>query len=1165
MVRKLITSIAIGTLNRNYRDGHPQWLSKVRSQKNSVIKNPIFRLLFLIISSILFDSCTKGESTTMFRRVPNSNTDIHFNNQITENDEVNILNNYYVYNGGGVGIGDFNQDGLVDVYFSGNMVSSKMYLNQGQLRFKDITEEAGVGTTAWVTGVSIVDINQDKWPDLYLSTGIFCKSGCSNRLLINQGLDPNGVPTFTEDHDTFGSLDDFPTTHTAFLDYDLDGDLDLFAIKNEVTPINKNILFKKDSRLIKGRTTDKLLRNDGMLETGRIQFTDVSLEAGIIYDGYSLGVAIQDINNDNWPDIYVANDFFPEDLIYINQKDGTFKESGKQYLKHQSYNSMGVDIADFNNDDLADIVVLDMLPEDNMHQKRMLTPMNYDLFSRSLELGYAAQFMRNTLQLNNGTDAKNKPIAFSEIGQLSGIHQTDWSWSPLLADFDMDGYKDLFITNGFVKDMTDLDFINYRKPQILSEKMKGKTTKLEDLYNQLDGDYLPNYIFKNEDGYTFSNKVQEWGLNQPSFSNGAAYCDLDNDGDLDLVVNNINAEAFIYENTVSSNPNHNFLTISLNGPDENRTGIGSKVRVWYGGNLFQLQYLSPFTGYLSTLDTRLHFGLGTHRLIDSLEVTWPDGRTYKLKSLPSNDMLVIDYNKSTHDSPYEKDTQPAPVIFSRASDLLQIHHVHKENEFNDFKQQPLLLEMLSRQGPAMAVSGTKGDKDSDIFIGGAAGFSGSIFSTTTSGNFQKFDFPFDLYSEDVDAAFFDVDNDGDNDLYVVSGGSEYPEGSELYQDRLYINQGSNKWVRDSLALPSMKTSGSCVDAHDFDQDGDLDLFVGGRLVPGRYPISPKSYLLINENGKFIDRTMELMPELQNLGMITSAVWSDINSDGRADLVVTGEWMPIHLFINENDKFSLQTIDNSRGLWTCIVSSDIDGDGDQDLIAGNLGLNTPFKVSRQEPIYLYAADFDDNGSVDPIFSVYRKGENGKTRSSYPWHSRDAIMGQLAELRQTFTTYKAFGKATTEEILAKMESHDVLTLKAETTATSIIKNNGDGRFELKALPIEAQISKVNSIVVNDLDKNGIPDLILGGNSYATESNQGWHDASHGICLLGNTDGSYTPLTPNESGLIMDKSITKLAMFLKNERSLLLGAANSDTLLVFQIHSLSVSTLKKDSAGK
>ncbi|HEX6070959.1 MAG TPA: VCBS repeat-containing protein, partial [Longimicrobiaceae bacterium] len=882
------------------------------------------RGLTLLIGLLALPGCG-DESERLFVLRSGDDTGITFANTLQEDDSVfNPLNFDYLYNGAGVAVGDLNGDGLQDVYFAGNMVSSRLYLNRGELRFRDVTEPSGAGTEAWATGVSLVDINQDGLLDIYVCVaGNVPEEERGNLLFVNQGVGEDGVPSFVEMARQYGIADTGYSTHAAFFDYDLDGDLDLYVLTNALEEFSRNLI---RPRLSDGQaaSTDRLYRNEG-----NGTFTNVSREAGILMEGYGLGVVVSDLDRDGWPDVYVANDFHSNDLVWINNRNGTFTNRAGDYLKHQTHNGMGVDVADINNDALVDIVVLDMLPEDNLRQKLMLGGSNYDKFKLSLSFGYQPQYMRNTLQLNNGPGPEGHPT-FSEIGQLAGVHNTDWSWAALLADFDNDGLRDLFVSNGYRRDVTNLDFIVYShetRAMAVAERRKALFRALRELPEVK----VTNYLFQNRGDLSFADRSDEWGVKIPSYSNGAAYADLDNDGDLDLVVNNIDDEAFLFENT-ADRQGRNYLRVALRGEGKNRPGYGAKVVVHAAGRT-QYDDHTPYRGYKSTVESTIHFGLGAASRVDSLEVFWPDGAYQKLTGVASNQVVTLDRADALAAAP----ARPATLahLFRTVPEVTGLAWTHVERELPDFKFTPLLPHKNSAGSPGIAVGDVDGNGLDDVYLGSDRGAAKEIFLQTAEGRFsRRLLVQGDEDFEDMGALFLDADGDGDLDLYVVSGGG-YPDAGELYQDRLYVNDGRGRFTRDAEALPRETASGSSVVAADYDGDGDLDLFVGGRVVPGRYPLPARSYLLRNDarggSPRFTDVTEAVAPGLAEAGLVTAALWTDFDGDGAIDLLVAGEWMPLTFLRNEGGRLVDATastgLGDTRGWWNSVVGGDFDNDGD----------------------------------------------------------------------------------------------------------------------------------------------------------------------------------------------------------------------------------------------
>ncbi|WP_194775344.1 VCBS repeat-containing protein [Pararhodonellum marinum] len=1094
-------------------------------------------LFFLLAVSILgLASCRQTEEEKpLFQKMPASHTNIHFSNDILTNDTLNALNYDYIYNGGGVAVGDVNNDGLPDLFFSGNMVSSRLYLNKGNFEFEDITVQAGIETDVWVTGASMVDINGNGLTDIYLSVANKNPELSANRLYVN-----NGDGTFSEKAEEFGIADRGYSTHAAFFDFDRDGHLDLYVLTNAYETSNKNFVRPKKTQG-EAMNTDRLYRNNG---DGT--FTEVSEEAGILIEGYGLGVAIADFNLDGWPDIYVANDFLTNDLLWINNQDGTFTDQAGTYLKHQSFNGMGVDVADFNNDGYVDIAVMDMLPPDNLRQKTMFPDINYNQFRMILSLGYTPQYVRNTLQMNNGNGT------FSEIGQLAGMHETDWSWAPLFADFNNSGFKDLFITNGYRKDVTNLDFIVYNREKNMFGTERANWEEAMVQLEKLPGAHVHNYMFKNDGSLIFKDVSESWGFGHPTYSNGAAFVDLDNDGDLDMVINNIDGEAGIYQNHSDQNRGTNWLQISLVGEAPNTQALGTKITLRTGETM-QFHEHHLYRGYKSSISEKAHFGLGETELVDKIEVIWPDGRYQELHQVSANQRLTLkqeDAEEPSGTKPQSKKSKE--ILFTDISGTMGLQYKHEEMDYSDFKDQFLIPHKFSRNGPGMAVGDVNGDGLEDFYIGGAAGFSGQLFLQAGDGFVPK-PFDFDPGPDETGALFFDANGNGHLDLYVVSGGSVHPQDSEHYQDRLYLNDGKGNFTLDEAALPKLLGSGSKVAAADFDGDGLLDLFVAGRVIPGQYPLAPKSYILKNKKGRFEDVTQQVLPELENLGLVTDAIWTDFDGDGKVDLIVVGEWMPIRFFQNQGGKFKEVTastgLKNTSGWWNSITAGDFTGNGKTDYVLGNLGLNSKNKASKETPLRLYAYDFDRNSSIDPLMTRFIQGRE------YPVHPRDNLISQIPSMKRRFPRYQIYGEANIDNVLTKEERRNALQLTADHMASSFLENLGGGKFKLTPLPLEAQISPVFGLQAGDFDGDGHLDVLLAGNSYAAEIHSGWYDAGIGLLLKGNGKGDFTPIRHQESGFFVDTDAKGMVrLFSKNGETLILVSSNDADLKAFSAPSLS-----------
>lgn len=1103
----------------------------------------------IIAVCALLAGCSKQEGQ-LLERLPSDYTGIAFTNAIAEDDSLNNPFVFdYIYNGGGVAIGDVNNDGLSDVYFTGNMVSNRLYLNRGDLQFVDVTEAARLRTDRWSTGAALVDINQDGWLDVYVSVaGKAPRERMANLLFVNQGPGPDGVPTFEEAAEAYGIADTGYSTQATFFDHDRDGDLDLYVLTNAIESSNRNRIRPKRNDG-SASSTDRLYRNNG---DGT--FTDVSEEAGILIEGYGLGVVVSDINQDGWPDVYVANDFLTNDILYVNNQDGTFTDKSSQYLKHQTYNGMGTDVADFNNDGLVDIVVLDMLPRDNRRRKLMLTEPGYDRFYMSLNLGYQAQFVRNTLQLNNGPGPDGHPT-FSEIGQLAGIDDTDWSWGALFGDLDNDGLKDLLVTNGYRRDVTNLDFVVYNQTHNFFGTQQAQHERVWNALRELEEVKLSNHVFKNTGNLRFEDATKTWGLEAPSYSNGVAYGDLDNDGDLDVVVNNIDEEAFVFENHATEQSTNGFLRVALRGPDGNRAGYGAKVLLTAGG---WRQYYdhSPYRGYLSTVENIAHFGLGAAETVDTLEVYWSDGKYQVLTEIPARQMVTVDYRNATAPSDLQEGNEAQPIrpdhLFREVpSAVTGLDYRHVEAEVVDFKQTPLLPHKYSQNGPGLAVGDVDGNGMDDLFVGADQGVESKLYLQRRIGRFEAEDLAGSAAFEDMGALFFDADGDGDLDLYVVSGGSAEPAGSGVYRDRFYMNDGSGALSESSGALPEIVTSGSTVTAADYDGDGDLDLFVGGRVIPGEYPLPPRSYLLRNDSQgpgrpRFTDVTTTLAPELAKIGLVTSALWTDFDGDHRVDLLVAGEWMPLTFLKNEGERFTDVTpstgMGDTSGWWNSLAAGDFDNDGDTDYVAGNLGLNSWYETSPEEPVRVAAHDFDGTGSVDPMLSHYLQGE------SYPVPSRDALIQQISVMKGRFESYAAYAEAAFNQVLTRSELAQAYRREALIFETSYIENQGDGRFAIRPLPIKAQFAPTYGMLVGEYTGDAYLDVLMVGNSYAPNTQTGWYDASVGLLLAGDGHGDFDDIAYQTSGFFVDGDAKAIAeVRLSENRSLIITSQNNDSLAV------------------
>ena len=1093
---------------------------------------------------ILFPKCSSDQQildTTVDQMtlLSSSQTGITFENFVNESAERGFTFYEYFYNGSGVAIGDINNDGLPDIFFTGSDAENKLYLNKGNFKFEDVSKKMGIESGKWSTGVSMVDINNDGWLDIYI-----CNSGPSpnpldmqNELYIN-----NKGKSFSEQASKYGIADQSRSTQASFFDMDNDGDLDLWVMNHgkRRRGVGTEEWFKNSNALSKteyNRECSTLYRNDG-----NNHFTDVSQNAGIQKIGFGLGIAVNDFDQNGFLDVYIANDYFIPDFMFLNNGDGTFTDRIETKLSHTSYYAMGCDVADFNNDGLMDMAVLDMTPADHVRNKVLMASMDVATFDYlTLTKKYTPQYMFNSLYVNNGFGI------MSDIGLFAGVSQTDWSWAPLFADLDNDGFKDLMITNGYKKDTKNNDW-QIKLDQL--SKAKGDKYSAQDYFDHLQKanvNPVPNSIFKNKNGLEFENKLEDWGFSTPSFSNGAAYADLDKDGDLDLVINNFDQPAFVYQNNSVEKGSGNFVQVKLENSQTDRTVLHSKVNIYYGDQMQSAIY--AFTrGFQSSVEPLVHFGLGKQSKIEKLEIIWPDGTKSVIENPSINTVHTIDRQKS---KVIREEEQKVVPLFANLTDrYVHPQFKHIENRYNDFQKEILLPHRQSTIGPAIAVGDVNGDGQDDFYIGGAKGQAGALYTQNGSGHFNLQSvkaFGNTSSYEDTGAKFLDVDGDNDLDLYVASGGGgDVEQDKALLQDRIYVNDGRGNFVHKKDKLPTIESSTKVIAEIDWDKDGDLDLFIGGRTTPGKYPLAPKSYLLQNDNGKYTNQTKELAPELEHLGMVTDAEWTDTNNDDNPDLLLVGEWMPISLFQKEGNKFKNSTpsmdIENSAGWWSSLLKTDIDKDGDDDFIVGNIGLNNKFHPSEEKPLYIYANDFDENGALDIVLS---KIYNGK---KVPVRGKECSTEQMPFLAEKFPTYEGFATASLEDIYEVKHLSTSTQYEVTNFASVYLKNNGDETFEMIELPKEAQLAPINGIIAKDFDQDGIEDLIVGGNLKQTEVETPLYDAGKGLFLKGQKNGTYvTNLQIEYSGLFLHNDVRDLALIHvgPNKRPGFLVANNNDNV--------------------
>lgn len=1076
-------------------------------------------LLFCILSILLFcPSCdvetVSSGADKLFTSIDASSSGVDFQNRLVETEEANYYKYMYSYIGGGVAAADFNKDGLEDLFFISNTFDNKLYLNRGDFKFDDISEAAGIEKrTGFDAGVSVADVNNDGWLDIYITRGGWNteNNAFANMLYINNGpKGDDGAVTFTESASEYGLADDNRAIQATFFDYDKDGDLDVYIsntpdFEDRAAAIIDLVAARTDPNTLALKGSDKLYNNDG-----NGHFEDRTAQAGIFPDiGFGLNPQVGDLNDDGWLDIYVCNDFKIPDFVYINNGDGTFREGRNELFKHMSFNSMGSDIADIDNDGLLDLYTLDMNPEDYIRSKTTMGMTQQSRFEEMVRMDYHHQYMHNMLQVNNGNGS------FREVANSAGVANTDWSWSALLADFDLDGYNDVFVTNGVYRDVIDRDANNKILQDLRSNPRKPSDEDFLTFTKMLPQQKLTNYFFRNKGDLTFENVSYTWADSIPNYSNGAVYADLDNDGDLDVVVNNINDPATILRNNTIGNKSGNYLKVKLEGPEKNKMGVGTIVNLSLENGQVQTRQLINSRGFLSSVPNTLYFGLAGNASV-RVEVVWTDGKAQLLENVPANQLLEIDYADAT-DFPQAPSAQP--TVFERE----QFDFVHIDPSYNDYQKQILLPGKLSQTGPAAASADVNGDGLEDVFLGGGNTQPGQLLIARKSGGFQTSTTAFerDKRREDVAACFFDADNDGDQDLYVASGSYEFNPDSKMLIDRLYLNDGKGNFTKSSGLIPEVTTAGAVVKAADFDGDGDLDLFVGSRVVPGLYPYPPNSYLLINDGGRFSVADEDVAPGLRNIGMVTDAAWSDIDADDDLDLIVTGEWMGIEVFENEGGSFVLtagdETLSSTKGWWNKLLIADVDQDGDMDIIAGNLGLNSKFHAAPEKPLHVYTKDFDYNGTADVFLAKYYKG------AEVPVRGKSCTAQQLPHLAKKIPTYNDFANRDLEGILGP-GIETALHYEATEFRSGIFVNE-EGKFRFVPLPNSVQQSPINSILYADFDQDGQSDLLVAGNNYLAEIETTRYDAGIGQFLKGEGSGQFVPVPHQASGFFAGKDVRNM----------------------------------------
>ena len=1078
-----------------------------------ISKIPLWLSLFLVmITGCSFDT----GSEPLFTKLTSDQTSITFENTITENEGFTFSDFPFIFNGGGVAVGDINNDNLPDVYLTGNMVSSRLYLNKGKFRFEDITEAARVGTNRWVTGASFIDINSDGNLDLYLSVMGHEDSDESER--ANQLFINNGDQTFTEKAAEYGIDFSGFTTHAVFFDYNRDQHVDLFLLNNspETFARSRDVLVRPEEQPKDPGGFDKLFRNNG---DG--SFTDVSDDAGIEeITGYGLGVVTADFNRDGWPDLYVSNDISSNDVLYINNGDGTFSNRRADYLMQTSYAGMGMDAADFNNDGWIDIMQTDMMPEQMPERKQLSGAFSYQRFQKLRQLGYHYYYSKNSLQLNRGVDPAGN-LQFSEIARMAGVAYTDWSWTALFGDFDNSGFKDILITNGYPKAVNNFDYLLSLSREGLFGTEETVRARRKELYENLHGISIPNYLFRNTEGLQFEDVSEEWGFKDSGFSYGAATADLDNNGSLDIIINNINEPASIYQNNSSIlKENHHFLQLKLEGKSPNRQGLGSEITVYAGGEK-QYFYHTIYRGYQSTVDERIHIGLGSHSQVDSLSILWPDSSRQVLRNVEANQQIALRQENAIKGD-YDKNSD-TPTLFEEVDIQQVLDYSATEDNASDFLLQPMLPYMLSRTGPPIAVGDFTGNGLDDIFIGGKSGEPGSLFIQNEDGTFTKHNDDQFLQNDqdyhDTAASFFDANGDGLPDLYVASGGYRVSAASNLLQDRLYINRGDGEFIRDQSALPRMLSNTSTVQPGDFTGDGQIDIYIGGGTMPGNYPSPSKSYLLVNDNGHFSDHIDQLVSGLSEPGIVKDAAWVDYNNDNHSDLITAGEWQPIRVYKNDRGQLREVTdelgLSDTKGWWFSIAADDFNKDGRMDIVAGNIGLNHTFSVLHErKPVELYAGDFNRDQHTELIFTYEDDG------ADYPIFGLAKLGSQIRDFTDRYPNFRSFADVPVQNLFREDLLQNAMHISPDIFESAVFFQKENGSYSKTRLPDIAQISSIHAILSEDFDGDNHTDLLLTGNMFHTEPNIPRLDAGKGLFLKGDGKGQFYPKPISESGFITPK---------------------------------------------